>query len=152
MVAAIRFFEDVNNCMNENCIVIRHQYWSSFQSLGGRSEGITAFYGNDANIYITVYEHWNTDQIDIKVTQYPITHLMHDNHDTPDVQLGSTDRNLSILIVQMLLVRYFEYNINEYYVPYEGYKGITTAHKNLVSKAQSYVDKLFNEVIEKWSE
>jgi hypothetical protein len=114
VAAAAQFFQNVERAMSDNCIRFDEVTLYPWQSNGGRSNGVTAhFYRrNKGDFYVTLYEHWNSDQLDLQFNRNLPSHIMNDEkHDTPHLQYGPDKLHIAMLAVQTFLLYWFGDNL-----------------------------------------
>jgi len=126
--AAQRIIEAVEEALNDNSIYFREVTLYPFRTNGGRSNGVTAWFEYASNdetgqpnvrkhICISVYEHWNTDQIDVKISEY-VPHNDTEKHDEPTVQFKCDQLQAVVCGIQLFLANYFDIpEPKEWYVP-----------------------------------
>lgn len=142
MRAAIKFMEDVEQCMVENCIKLEVN-WTPFMTNGRRSEGVTACFSNNKGsyFYISIYEHWNSDHINLKFEEYPKFANVQ-GHDEPTIQLNSDQQQVAAALIQMFLMVWFDEDRKELYVPSNDYCGIEDADEELKYKADNLLSEI----------
>lgn len=146
-----RIIEYVEQCLQESIIHFDEVILYPFRSNGGRSNGVTARiekYHKQKHIFVSVYEHWNSDQINVKVSEYMPVNMSKD-HDKPTVQFnGNTETSVQAVVhgIQWFLCQYFDIAFpNEWYVPYVGFKGICVPSDTLQNYAEDTVMPLVDE-------
>lgn len=147
--AAVSLIENIEQCLSENCINFRRITLYPFRTQGGRSNGVTADfdYCPGKNVYITVYEHWNTDNVCIQFNMHQPVFLDNKHHDVPHVQFKNDDIAAICYAIQSFIVQVFDIEYpNEWLVPYSGFRGITT----IDNKTMESVDDHMMPVLMDW--
>ena len=152
---AKNLIESVEHCLRENGInTFEYVELHPFKSRGGRSEGVSAvFYftvagpGGEAqsdHICISVYEHWNTDAIDIRIDNWVPVYAILDietGHDEPHVEFESDEVNIAVLFIQMMLLDHFKITMSEDFTYGDTWSGNMIARPSQIRKARN---KLIN--------
>jgi len=126
--SAQKVIEDVEECLIDNGIFFQEVTLYPFRSNGGRSNGMSAVFhhindGTHKHISISVYEHWKSDNICIKVDSWVPTAMEGEGHDVPNVEFRHDERQHVIYGIQSFLLHYFKIPFpKEWYVPCE-FKG-----------------------------
>jgi hypothetical protein len=152
--AAQKVIEDVEECLVDNGIFFQEITLYPFRSNGGRSNGVSAVfnYVKDEvrkHVSISVYEHWNTDHICIKVDSWVPTAMQGEKHDVPDVEFRQNELQHVVYGIQSFLLQYFGISFpKEWNVPC-GFKGNSSLDDD---KLMDYVDDKMMPVIVDWCE
>lgn len=149
--SAQKMIEDVEMCLSENCTHFREITLYPFRSNGGRSNGVTAIFeyqqGNKKNhVSISVYEHWTSDNICVKVSDWVPTN-MSEGHDEPSAEFRQNESDCVCYAIQSFLCQFFNIPFpKEWYVPM-GFKGFGTFDDD---KKMDYADDKMMPTIIDW--
>ncbi len=156
-VRSAQFLLDhVQTALTENGIYFQEVTYWPFRSNGGRSNGITAEFNyrrdkkiplNKQRICVSVYEHWSSDEIDIKITHF-IPSNVDEHHDEPSIQFSPHQIKEVVYAIQNFLVQYFNIKFpEEWYVP-QGFKGFISIN----DAKMEYVDEKMMSILMDWLE
>ena len=102
-----------------------------------RTEGVTAEFHftverQTGHVYISAYEHWNTDEIDLR-----IEHNNPVNETEPHVRFDCNELDIASIFIQMFLLEYFHANMNGEFMCVDAWSGLTTASSYKIRKARN---------------
>lgn len=149
--SAQRIIEQVEECMRANCLYFfRNVDLYPYRTNGGRSDGVTAWFeikkdSTYKHICVSVYEHWNTDNICLKFSEF-VPMNMDENHDIPSVQFpssSSTSVQAVVLAIQLFLTRYFDLPIPTNWEVPTTYKGCGTVDTELYDWVNDRMHPIF---------
>lgn len=150
--AAERLIQDVEECMNDNSVYFHDVTLFPFRSNGGRSNGITAVFEYKVDdkremVGISLYEHWNSDNICIKIDNYVPVNMSGEQHDIPNVEFKQDQVMEVAYAIQSFLHQYFKIPYpREWNVPH-GFKG---NGDYLTQQMMDYVDDKMMPTIIDW--
>lgn len=110
--AAEKMIQDVEECLQSNGIYFHQVTLYPYRTSGGRSDGVSAVFehkiGDVRNwICVTIYEHWNSDNICLKFDKWVPSHIQGDKHDVPDVMFKYNQVAEVNYAIQLLLINFF---------------------------------------------
>ncbi|MCK5158844.1 MAG: hypothetical protein KAR08_06790 [Candidatus Heimdallarchaeota archaeon] len=97
---------------------------------------------------VSVYEHWNTDQIDISFDQWVPKHIDPPKHDVPDIQFNTDQVQHAAYAIQSFVIQVLDMDYpNEWYVPiHDNFQGFGDVDKNIME----YVDDKMTPILINW--
>jgi len=153
--AATHLIHGVEQCLREACVPISEVTLYPWQSYGGRSKGVTALFETREkdtlrrSVAVSLYEHWNTDHIDIQFHEFVPCHMSgEEGHDTPHIQFDTDQVKHAAYAIQSFVVQALGLKFpEEWYVPLNHYfQGFGCVDKDIME----YVDDKMTPVLVKW--